>query len=301
MDLRGAVNLATGLAALLYWGTAGASGYVGVGGWDSQFYGFDHDRIYEPDTNRIRSLRFSWDSQDLAGLFGDVQFDGQNRVHNLALGLVLDDYLIHLEQGKISGDIKTESGGQVGEFDNDYLGVNVISRETNDGGFGFGYGYQKFAMPIRFEIGRRGEYNDHIQDDAVDFQHLGFGVYRNPIRNYLLGERKKRGNTWYFATNLVVGLSKAVTSDAPEMVQNNVDREEFYLFGNSGSYELGWFIGTGGKQWGVAANIGYHIRAVTLIDWGQFPDFPEPGEGEILPPSSQLILHGPRAEIRLVF
>ncbi|HKJ87767.1 MAG TPA: hypothetical protein VKA48_04590 [Gammaproteobacteria bacterium] len=295
-----------GLALAMGAGPSEAGGYLGVGAWDSRFYGSEYDRDYKSDTNRIRSLRFGWQNRDLAGLFGDVSFDEQDEVRDWALGLVMNNYLVHVEQGRISGDIVTDNGSgkgaKIGEFDNRYLGVNVLRRTTVDGYFSIGLGYQKFAMPILFKYGTSssGDYK-YIQDDAVQFQHFGFGIYGDPIRNYLLSDTRGGRNTWYFATNLVVGVARAVTSDAPEMAAHGVDGEEFYLYGASGSYELGWFFGARGENWGLAANVGYHVRAVTMVDYSRFADYSDPEKGEILPPEAQLILHGPRAEIRVVF
>ncbi|MFA9460568.1 hypothetical protein [Thiohalorhabdus methylotrophus] len=302
--LKAVTKVLAGVAVLLASDSALAGGYLGVGAWDSQFLGEEHDRKYESDTNRIKSLRFGWQSRDLAGIFGDVNFDDRNRVRDLAVGLVFDDYTVHVERGEVSGDIVSTNGSggtKIGEFESPYLGINLVSKVSTDGAFYLGVGYQQFAMPILFEYGTGGDFNDHIQDDNVKFQHLGLGVYYDPIRDYLMSDRTDDVNTWYFSTNGVWGISKAVTSDAPEMQQHGVDGQEYYLFGQSGSYELGWFFGSRGEHWGITANIGYHLRAITMVDFSRFPDFPEPEEGEILPPEAQFILHGPRAGIRAVF
>lgn len=74
------------------------------------------------------------------------------------------------------------------------------------------------------------------------------------------------------------------------------------MWGNSGTYELGWFWGHKAPMFSAAFNIGYHIRANTFFNINPAEFFADEADpNDIALSGHQTILHGPAAALNISF
>ncbi|MFA9459820.1 hypothetical protein [Thiohalorhabdus methylotrophus] len=281
--------------------------YLGVGASRMEMSnGDEFDRKYVMEPTLIRSVKFSWDKKDVAGLFGDIGIDEDNRLRDLTLGLIIGDHLVHVERGRIRGDIECEDADDAfcnprpDTFDNRYLSVNLIEYSGGIGGVSWGYGFQKYAIPRVFEYGDGTISGPQLQDDAMQVYNLGIGLYSDPVRNFLVDSDAGNGakHQFYGATITTYGLSVAQTSDAPDLKEYGVDGETFLGAGMAGKLEAGWFSGYRGDHWSVALNIGYRVQMHMFFDPITSWNAGDPDEGEIQLGVAYLLMHGPTAQIQ---
>ena len=78
--------------------------------------------------------------------------------------------------------------------------------------------------------------------------------------------------------------------------------QSWLMWGNSGTYELGWLWGYQTPFVSVVANIGYHLRANTFMNLNPVEFFAtEADEGDIHLGMEQTILHGLVAAVSVSF
>ncbi len=271
-----------------------ADSYLGIGSFKSEFLGTEYDRSYESDLNTIRQLKFGYSDKHYMELFGGVNLDTDNKISDYALGLALEDKLIRIESGSISGQIVHEDGPTIGSFDNTFLRIDLLNKEIGADDFLWGYSFQKYGVPHLFQYNDGSTTGIHIQDDDFTITAIGIGIFYDPIHNFLIAGKNGGHSDWYFATSTVgISLALAQSSDAPELAALGVDNKKWLLWGNSGTYELGWLFGYKNADISVVANIGYHIRANTWLNANlaeMFEIDPPPEDINII--ISQLWLHG---------
>lgn len=286
-------------AAQLSWGSA----YIGVGSFQSEFAGSEYDRKYKSDVNDIRQINFGYNNKEYLEVFGGVNIDENDEVRDFALGVALKDTIIRLESGKISGTIVDEDGPVLGAFDNDYKRLDIFSNEADYEGLLWGLGIQQYAVPHLFEFNDGRIQGKMLQDDQLSFTSVGLGIYYEPIYNYLMSDEMGLKSDWYFATSaLAVSLAYAENSDAPDLVARDVNGQSWLLWGNSGTYELGWLWGYKTTHVAAVFNVGYHIRANTFFNLNPVEFFAdEADEGDINLSSHQTIMHGLVAAVSVSF
>lgn len=281
-----------------------ADTYLGVGSFQSEFYGSEFDREYESDVNNIRQLKFGYNDRKYIDMFGGVNVDEDNQIRDFALGFALKDKLIHLERGEISGNIISDTNQKIGEFDNDYFALNVLDRNADNDGFMWGMGVQHYQVPHLFELGDGSIQGPMLQDTAMEVTSVGLGIFYDPIYNYLHREIVPASHfDWYFATSaLALNLSYVQTSDSPDMVANGVDGTSFVMWGNTGTYELGVFYAMQHAGVRLAANLGYHIRANNMLNVNPAELFrTDAPEGDIYLDVAQTILMGFTGGVTVTF
>ena len=283
---------------------ANANSFIGIGQFQSEFFGSEYDRSYESDVNTIRQLSFGYKDRNLAELFGDVRLDEDNKIRDFALGFALKEKLIRIERGKISGKIVDDEGPVIGTFNNEYRRIDIIDREGDSDGFMFGVGLQQYSAPHLFEYNDGSKYlGQMLQDDKLSITSIGIGFYYDPIYNYMMSNKQGFISDWYFSTStLAISLAYAKASNAEELKARGVDGRDWFLWGNSGTYELGWFWGHKAPMFSATFNIGYHIRANTFMNINPaelFADEADPND--IALSGHQTILHGPAAALNISF
>lgn len=302
--MKGTLITTLGLTALVFCNTSIAQSYVGVGSFKSEFAGSEFDRKYESDENEIRQINFGYNNKEAVEIFGGVNLDENDEVRDFALGIALKDKVIRIEQGKISGLIVDDDGPIIGTFDNEYKRFDILGRSVDGQGFQLGLGVQEYAVPHLFEFNDGSEFQGPmLQDDALSFTTVGFGAYYDSIYNYLMHGNTGFHNDWYFSTStLAISIAYVENSDSPDLVARDMNGQSWLMWGNSGTYELGWVWGYKSHFLSVAANIGYHIRANTFFNLDPSEAFAmEPDEGDILLDTAQTILHGPVAALSVSF
>jgi len=290
-------------ALILVGANSHADSYISVGAFQSEFAGSEFDREYKSDVNNIQQLKFGYKDRKLAEFFGGATFDEDNKVRDYLLSIALDDTIIHLERGKISGDIVSDNGQDLGEFDNDFIRFNILDNKLDAEGFSIGVGFQRYAVPHLFEYNDGTTQGPMLQDDELTFTSIGLGFFYDPIYNFLRSDEMTSKTDWYFATSgLAISLAQAKASDAEPLKQRGVEEQTWYLWGNSATYELGLFYGMKNQHLRFTANIGYHIRANTFFNIDPSEAFAMEAErNDILLDSHQTILHGLTAAVSLVF
>jgi len=281
-----------------------ANTYLGFGSFQSEFYGSEFDREYESDVNNIRQFKFGYNDRKYIDIFGGVNLDEDDQVRDFTLGFALKDKLIHLERGKISGNIISDTDQKIGEFDNSYFSLNVLDRNATHDGFMFGMGVQRYQVPHLFEYGDGSIQGPMLQDTALEVTSIGLGIFYDPIYNFLHREHMPASHfDWYFATStLALNLSYVQTSDAPDMVAYGVDGKGFLMWGNTGTYELGVFYAMQHAGVRLAANLGYHLRANNMLNVNPAELFrSDAPEGDIYLDSAQTILMGLTAGVTINF
>lgn len=282
---------------------ASANSFIGIGQFQSEFFGSEFDRSYESDVNTIRQLSFGYRDRELAELFGDVRLDEDNKVRDFALGLAIKEKLIRIERGKISGQIVDEDGPILGTFNNEYRRIDIIDRDVDSDGFMFGMGVQQYSAPHLFEYNDGSTQGPMLQDDQLSVTSIGIGVYYDPIYNYMMSDKQGFTSDWYFSTStLAISLAYAKASDAEQLKARGVDKSSWFMWGNSGTYELGWFWGHKAPMFSAAFNIGYHIRANTFFNLNPAEFFADEADpNDIALSGHQTILHGPAAALNISF
>jgi hypothetical protein len=277
--------------------------YIGIGSFQSEFLGDEYDRTYKSDVNEIRQINFGYDDKKYVEFFGGVNIDQDNEVRDYMLGFALKDKLIRLERGKISGTIVDEDGPVIGSFDNEFQRIDVLQTTAGSQGMLFGLGFQSYAVPHLFEYNDGSIAGRHIQDDKLSLKSVGIGIYYDPIYNYLMSAQTGKKSDWYFSTSaLAISLAYAKSSDATELSELGVDGQSWLLWGNSGTYELGWMWGYNTPFVSVVGNIGYHIRANTFFNLNPLEMLEtEADSGDILLSGHQTILHGLVAAVSVSF
>lgn len=292
-----------GLIFVLATTSAMAKSYIGLGTFQSEFLGSEFDRRYESDVNSIRQVNFGYNDKNLVELFGGVNIDDNNEIIDFAFGFALQDKIIRLERGKISGTIIDDDGPVLGAFDNEYFRIDILSENIGPQGFQLGLGLQKYAAPHLFEFNDGSISGPMLQDDALSMTMVGVGIFYDPIYQYLMSDEAGFKNDWYFATStLGISLTYAESSDAPDLVARGVNGKSWLMWGNSGTYEFGWFWGYQAPLVSVVANVGYHLRANTLLNLNPLELFADDADdGDINLSTSQTILHGVVAAVSMSF
>lgn len=296
-----------------YWATAvlalpmmvQAQSYVGVGMVSSQFHAPEFDRYYESDSNSLKQIKFGYNNKKYIELFGNVGLDTDNEVQDWAIGLLLEDTIIKMEAGKISGRILEEdTDALLGTFDSEYKRIDVLSAETDGMGFALGVGYQEYNVPHLFKYG--GDSGTlYLQDDDVSIQSLGFGVHYDPVANFvrkgydLMYGSLSFKNDWYLSSStLALSVAQITTSDAPELVAQGQGNQSKWMVGNQGTYELGWMIGKYTPDYSFAVNAGYLIKANIFFGDSGVGD---PKQGEFVFDAPITIIHGPVVAVSATF
>ncbi|WP_283787159.1 hypothetical protein QNI23_011050 [Bermanella sp. WJH001] len=287
------------LLTQLSWGNA----YIGIGSFQSEFAGSEFDRKYESDVNDIRQINFGYNNKEYLEIFGGVNIDENDEVRDFALGLVLEDKIVRVESGKISGTIVDDDGPIIGSFDNDYKRLDIFQNTPDNLGFFMGVGIQQYAVPHLFEFNDGSIQGPMLQDDQLAFTSIGLGIYYEPIYNYLMSDETGFKSDWYFATSaLAISLAYAENSDAPDLVARDMNGQSWLMWGNSGTYELGWLWGYKNHFVSAVFNVGYHIRANTFFNLNPVEFFAdEADEGDINLSSHQTIMHGLVAAVSVSF
>ncbi len=222
--------------------SAMSNSYIGIGTFQSEFMGSEFDRKYVSDVNDIRQINFGYNNKGLVEIFGDVNIDGDSQIQDFVLGLALEDTIIRLERGKISGTIIDEDGPVLGSFDNDYQRLDILSSSSMFQGFHTGVGIQRYAVPHLFELNDGSIQGQMLQDDALAFTSVGFGIYYDPIYDLLMSDLSGMHNDWYFAVStLAISLAYVSNSDSPDLVSKGMNDQNWLMWGNSGTYEL-WLV-----------------------------------------------------------
>lgn len=288
-----------GLGLLLMASGAAGKSYIGVGVIDAKFHAIEHDRYYESDSNQLKQVKFGYTDKSKFEIFGDLGVSTDNEVQDYALGVLLDDWLVQVENVRLSGRILQEDTDiELGTFDNDYKRIDIL-KKPDMLGFAFGIAYQEYAVPKLFEYNKGGEIDYlntiYLQDDAVEVKSIGLGVHYDPIRNFALrGFDFERGyltfkNDWYVSSVTIFSLGKITTSDAPDMQAYKQDNKSKTLPGIQGNYELGWMIGQFNDDFSYILNIGYHLRSSMFFNDPERKA--EPGGINFEAPLT--IIHGP--------
>jgi len=287
--------------------TSFAQTYLGLGSIKSEFLGTEFDRYYESDTHTIKQIKFGYNNKDWVNIFGDVGLGENNEINDFALGLVLADKLIRIEQGEISGRILQEDTDiELGTFESDYTRIDITGASHDGMGGIAGFGIQKYSVPYLFEYNDDGD-TIYLQDDDLQITSIGLGVHYDPIYAFLTtGYDLERGsgltykNDWYLSSSaLALSIAKVETSDAPELAAYGQSNKSKIMFGNQGTYELGWMIGKRTPDFSIAVNVGYHIKANVFMggDLGKTDADP----GSILFKAPITIIHGPAAALSVLF
>ncbi|MAA70858.1 MAG: hypothetical protein CL679_03905 [Bermanella sp.] len=271
-----------------------ANAYIGIGSFQSEFAGSEFDRKYESDVNDIRQLNFGYNNKEYLEVFGGVNVDENDEVRDFALGFALKDKIIRLESGKISGVIVDDDGPVLGSFDNDYKRLDILNNSMDAEGFLLGVGIQQYAVPHLFEFNDGSISGPMLQDDQLAITSVGLGIYYDPIYNYLMSNETGLKSDWYFATSaLAISLAYAENSDSDDLVARDMNGQSWILWGNSGTYELGWLWGYKTPHLSAVFNVGYHLRANTFFNLNPAEFFAdEADEGDINLSSHQTIMHG---------
>lgn len=142
-----------------------------------------------------------------------------------------------------------------------------------------------------------------LQDDALSMTSVGLGIYYDPIYNFLMSSQTGLKSDWYFSTSaLAISLVYAENSDADDLVARDVNGRNWVLWGNSGTYEMGWLWGYKTSHVAAVFNVGYHIRANTFFNLNPVEFFAdEADEGDINLSSHQTIMHGLVAAVSVSF
>ncbi len=296
-------KITLGLVLALSSASIMAKSFIGMGSFQSEFAGSEYDRSYESDVNEIRQINFGYNDKELLEVFGGVNVDEDNEIRDFALGFVLEDTIIRLERGKISGTIVDEEGPILGTFDNDYFRLDVLDQNIGVEKMQLGVGVQKYAVPHLFEYNDGSIQGEMLQDDALSFTSVGLGIYYDPIYQYLMSDHIGFKSDWYFSTSaLAISLAYVKNSDSEDLVSRNMNGQSWLMWGNSGTYELGWLWGYQTPFISVAANVGYHIRANTFMNLNPLEMFAfEADEGDINLSMAQTFLHGIVAAVSVSF
>jgi hypothetical protein len=281
-----------------------AGSYLGIGTFQSEFYGSEFDRTYESDVNSIRQFKFGYNDKKYLDFFGGVNVDEDDKIRDFTLGFALQNKLIHLERGKISGDIISDENVKIGEFDNQYLRIDILERNADRQGFQLGLGMQRYQVPHLFEYNDGSIQGPMLQDDAMQITSIGLGVFYDPIYNYLISDTLANHHyDWYFSTStLALSISYVETSEADDLKTYGVEDNAWLMWGNTGTYELGFFYAINRPSFKLAANIGYHIRANTMFNINPTDLFADKApKNDIGLDSAQTIMHGITAGLTATF
>lgn len=296
-----------GAGLLLIANSVLAKSYVGVGVIDAKFHAIEFDRYYESDSNQLKQVKFGYSDKSKLEVFGDLGINTDNEIQDFALGLLLKNTLIQVENVRLSGKILQENTDvELGEYDNNYRRIDIINVPDSQG-FAFGVAYQEYAVPKLFEYNKGGEIDYlntiYLQDDAVEVKSLGLGIHYDPVRNFALrGYDFERGyltfkNDWYLSSVTIFSIGKITTSDAPEMLAYEQDNKSKILPGFQGNYELGWMIGQFNDDFSYIVNIGYHLRSSMFLNDPER----EASPGEISFEAPLTIIHGPTMGVSVSF
>lgn len=280
-----------------------AGKYIGVGTFQSEFWGSEYDREYQSKTSDIRQLTFGYNNKDIASFFGDIRFDEDRKVREFALGFALKDKMVRVEKGSIKGEIVSNRGQFISDFDSTYRRIDILDGRPDGDGFQMGIGLQKYAVPHLFNYNDGSYTGRYLQDQSLSFTMVGLGFYYDAVYNYLMKDQYGFHSDWYFSTStLAISLAYAEASDSPDLQQYDVGNQSWVLWGNSGTYELGWLWGYQSKYAKTVFNIGYHLRANTFLNIDPSKLFADKADrNDILLDSHQTILHGLTAAVTAYF
>jgi hypothetical protein len=246
---------------------------------DTTFQQFQFHKSYDRFAMGL-GVDFSSDSKEamrISGLFG------------------IDDYIIMVEQAKISGKITKDGVSQtLGKFDdNQYLDIKFTKQKKTGA---TGAQYFSYERPTVLK-----ENNVVYYDPKAKLTFIAIGIELDNVKKKMLAGENLPVWDWYFYNTTFFGYGSLELSDQARNENHALAKPSTTSWGGlgmTGEYELGLVFS--GKIWGMQAvsKIGYNYQIEGPIMFTS--DSLDVGGGNV-EPTEQFINHGINLTIAMSF
>lgn len=283
------------LILLCGFSSAQAKQFISIGLTENAWFKQSSEQEYQLDHSQYQRFQYGYSGPFKPDILADISLDKDKEIRAFSISYFWQEHFFQIDQGAISGTTKGNSDNSEGTFFNTYQQVLILKKSFENSDILFGTGYRNSAVPHLFDFG-----SSSLQDDALSITTFGFGLYHNPIYHYIHSEQQGETKDWYFSTSAVYGLSQAKASNANALSNNEVEGENWLLFGAQGNYELGYFYGMKNQNYSLAVNLGYQIQSDILISGRPFDLF-DSSSNQLTLTSLKRFTHGPVARLNYAF